>query len=78
MVEFYAIEMVPPEGVSAEELRAQFGLEEGSDLRRELKPPKLHSDIVYCDDDMRINFGGMGGVYVLERLNTPGKSVTFT
>ncbi|MEM7688766.1 MAG: PAP/fibrillin family protein [Pseudomonadota bacterium] len=77
MVEFYAIELVPPEGVSEEDLRAQFGLEEGFDLRRELKPPKLHSDVVYCDDDMRINFGGMGGVYVLARLDTPGKSVTF-
>jgi hypothetical protein len=33
--------------------------------------------VVYCDDDMRINFGSMGGVYVLNRLNTPGKSVTF-
>ncbi|MEM7702000.1 MAG: PAP/fibrillin family protein [Pseudomonadota bacterium] len=77
MVEFYAIELVAPEGVSDEELRAQFGLEEGSDLRREMKPPKLHSDIVYCDDDMRINYGGMGGVYVLNRIDTPGKSVSF-
>lgn len=76
-VEFYAVELVPPEGVSADELRAQFGLPEGSDLRRELKPPKLHSDVVYCDDDMRINFGSMGGVYVMKRKHTPGKSVSF-
>jgi len=76
-VEFYAVELVPPEGVSAEELRRQFGLEPGYELRRELKPPKLHSDVVYCDDDMRINFGNMGGVYVLRRLDTPGKSVSF-
>lgn len=77
IVEFYALEIRPPEGVSEDEIRAQFGLEEGSDLRRELKPPKLHSDIVYCDDDMRINFGSMGGVYVMKRLNGPGKSVSF-
>jgi len=76
-VEFFAVELVAPEGVSADELRAQFGLEPGSDLRRELKPPTLHSDVVYCDDDMRINFGSMGGVYVMNRKHTPGKSVDF-
>jgi len=26
---------------------------------------------------MRINFGSMGGVYVMRRLTTPGKSVDF-
>jgi hypothetical protein len=76
-VDFYAVELVPPEGVSSEELRGQFGLEDGFELRRELKPPKLHSDVVYCDDDMRINFGSMGGVYVMNRRHTPGKSVSF-
>jgi hypothetical protein len=76
-VDFYAVELVPPKGVDADTLCAQFGLEPGAPLWRELKPPKLHSDVVYCDDDMRINFGSMGGVYVLNRLNTPGKSVTF-
>jgi len=76
-VDFYAIELRAPDGVSDEDLRAQFGLEEGFDLTREMKPPKLHSDIVYCDDDMRINFGSMGGVYVMTRLDTPGKSVAF-
>jgi len=77
-VEFYAVEIVPPEGVSAEDLREHFGLEPGSDLRRELKPPKLHSDVVYCDEDMRINFGSMGGVYVMNRRAGPGKSVSFS
>ena len=76
-VEFYAVELVPPEGVSEDEVRAQFGLEPGFPLRQELKPPRLHSDVVYCDDDMRINFGSMGGVYVLNRLDAPGKSVSF-
>ncbi|MEL7189068.1 MAG: PAP/fibrillin family protein [Pseudomonadota bacterium] len=76
-VDFYMIELRAPDGVSDEELRAQFGLEEGLELKREMKPPKLHSDIVYCDDDMRINFGSMGGVYVMKRLDTPGKSVAF-
>jgi hypothetical protein len=77
-VAFYAVELVPPEGVSADALRAQFGMEADAALRIELKPPRLHSDIVYCDDDMRINLGAMGGVYVLKRLSTPGKSVAFS
>ena len=76
-VDFYAIELRAPDGISDDELRAQFGLEAGFELYREMKPPKLHSDIVYCDDDMRINFGSMGGVYVMKRLEARGKSVTF-
>ncbi len=77
-VDFYLAELVPPDGVTPEELKAQFGLETDASLRREIKPPKLHSDVVYCDDDMRINFGSMGGVYVLQRLQHSGKSVQFT
>lgn len=76
-VEFYAVEIIPPEGVGDAEVREAFGLEPGAPLRRELKPPKLHSDVVYCDEDMRINFGGMGGVYVMNRKPGPGKSVDF-
>lgn len=77
-VEFYAVELVAPEGVSDKEVRRQFGLEPDFALKQDLKPPKVHSDVVYCDEDMRINFGSMGGVYVLKRLETPGKSVSFT
>lgn len=77
IVEFYAAELKAPDGVSDDELRIQFGLDEGADLRREIKSPKLHSDIVYCDDDMRINYGSMGGLYVMRRLDTAGKSVSF-
>ena len=76
-VSFYAVELVPPEGVSPDELRAQFGFDADMPLYKELKLPRLHSDIVYCDDDMRINFGVMGGVYVMHRLHEPGKSVAF-
>jgi hypothetical protein len=77
VVDFYAVELRPPAGVSDEEVRSHFGLPAGHPLKSELKPMKLHSDVVYCDDDMRINFGSMGGVYVLRRLATPGKSVSF-
>ncbi|QIG53633.1 hypothetical protein G6N82_05205 [Altererythrobacter sp. BO-6] len=76
-VEFYAVELVAPDGVSDEDVQRQFGLDPDFALRQELKPPRLHSDVVYCDDDMRINFGSMGGVYVLRRLQSPGKSVSF-
>lgn len=77
VVDFYAVELRPPAGVLADAVRAQFGLPADQPLKSELKPMKLHSDVVYCDDDMRINFGSMGGVYVLRRLATPGKSVAF-
>ncbi len=77
VVDFYAVELRAPTGVAAAELRAQFGLPVDHPLKSDLKPMKLHSDVVYCDADMRINFGSMGGVYVLERLATPGKSVDF-
>lgn len=76
-VDFYAAQLRPPAGVSDEAVRSQFGLDPDHPLYAELKPMKLHSDIVYCDDDMRINFGSMGGVYVLKRLPGPGKSVAF-
>ena len=77
IVEFYAAEIKAPEGVSDAALREQFGLDTDAPLHRDLKPPKLHSDVVYCDEDMRINFGSMGGVYVMRRLDTAGKSVSF-
>ncbi len=76
-VNFYAVELRSPVGVSDADVRTQFGLPADQALKCELKPMKLHSDVVYCDDDMRINFGSMGGVYVLQRLATPGKSVDF-
>lgn len=77
VVDFYAFELRSAQGASDDEVRAQFNLEQGSPLYREMKPPKLHSDVVYCDDDMRINFGSMGGVYVMNRLHDAGKSVAF-
>jgi len=76
-VAFYAAELVPPDGTKAEALHTAFGLAPDLELRQLLTPPRLHSDVVYCDDDMRINYGSMGGVYVLRRLHTPGKSVRF-
>jgi len=76
-VSFYRCELVPPPGVTPALFRDQFGLNQDLPLEQDLKPPKLHSDVVFCDNDMRINFGSMGGVYVMRRLTTPGKSVDF-
>lgn len=56
-------------------LRQAFGIDADVPLKKEFRPPKLHSDIVYVDDDMRINYGGLGGFYVLQRLTSKGFSV---
>jgi hypothetical protein len=34
-------------------------------------PPKLWSDIIYVDEDLRINKGNFGGLYVVERCDLP-------
>lgn len=68
-VEFYAVEIVPPPGVDARTILTRFGMAADAPPRRELKPPKLHSDVVFCDADMRINRGSMGGLYVLDRVS---------
>lgn len=74
-VEFYQAQLRPVAGDTPEALRAAFGLPEDAPLVRPIKPPRLHSDIVYCDDSLRINVGSLGGVYVLERLHKPPVSV---
>ena len=43
-------------------------------LVAELKPPRLHSNVVYLDDTYRINIGSLGGLYVLRRLAEPAVS----
>lgn len=75
-VEFYQAELRPLPGKSEDALRAGFGLAADAPLVRPLKPPRLHSDIVYCDDDLRINVGSLGGVYVLQRLDQQPVSVS--
>jgi len=76
-VSFYAVELRSPHGDDDDTLRNAFGIAPDHPLRAELKPPKLHSDVVYCDADIRINFGSMSGVYILERRQAPGRSVSF-
>lgn len=76
-VDFSRVALSSPEGVSDQALRKAFGFDESQAIDVSFKPPALHSDVVYCDDDMRINFGSMGGVYVLERCSHRGHSVAF-
>ena len=77
-VEFYRIALTGANGESDDDLRKAFDLAADTPLDVAMKPPKLHSDVVFCDDDMRINFGSMGGAYVMNRNHHSGYSVAFT
>lgn len=76
-VEFYRIALVGANGETEEELRAAFDFDDSTSLDVGMKPPTLHSDVVFCDEDMRINFGSMGGFYVMNRNHHSGYSVDF-
>lgn len=74
-VAFTSVRLQSADGRDEAALRQAFGIEEDAPLMKEFRPPKLHSDIVYVDDDMRINYGGLGGFYILQRLSSEGVSV---
>ncbi len=76
-VEFYKTRIWSETGHSEADIRAALGLPEDQPLEAPVRSPKLHSDIVYCDDEIRINFGSVGGIYVLQRLDHPGVTVQF-
>ena len=78
MVDFNCAELHPSGAADEAALRERLGLQSGEPLQRSFKSPKLHSDIVYLDDDTRVNVGAYGGVYVLRRLSEPGVSVSFS
>lgn len=75
-VEFYKTRIWSEGGHSDDEIRALLNLPEDHELEKPVRSPKLHSDIVYCDDTIRINFGSVGGIYVLERQDSPSVTVT--
>lgn len=74
-VSFSGVSLHGADGQSDDELRQQFGLAADTPLKKEFKPPTLHSDIVYLDDDLRINFGGLKGFYVLLKAERPAFSL---
>ncbi len=70
-VVFHSAEIRGLNGVDDATLRLALDLPEGCALKRDFKPAKFYSDVVYLDETTRINIGGMGGVYVLERRSEP-------
>lgn len=77
MVDFYKVALKGANGETGEELRNAFDFDDDQALEIGFKPPALHSDVVYCDDELRINFGSIGGVYVMERNHHDGYSVSY-
>ncbi len=76
VVDFVRVEITPAAGTDEAQLRAALGFTGGEPLVAELKPPRLHSDVVYLDDEIRINIGSFGGLYLLSRSSVPPVSVT--
>ncbi len=74
-VVFYCAELRGLDGLDETEFRRRLGLADDDALKRDFKPAKLYSDVVYLDETTRINIGGMGGVYVLERRLEPAISL---
>jgi hypothetical protein len=70
-VVFHSAELRGRQGISEADIRRSLTLPDDYALKRDFKPAKLHSDIVYLDDTTRINVGGMGVLYVLERRAEP-------
>jgi hypothetical protein len=74
-VGFHSAEIRGTNGSGEAALRRAAGLPDDAALKRDFKPAKLYSDVVYLDETNRINIGGMGGVYVLERRSEPAISL---
>jgi PAP_fibrillin len=68
-VTFENIAVTPANGVDPAAFRAALGLDAQQPLSAELQVGKLHSDVVYLDDEYRINIGIQGGLYVLTRVS---------
>jgi hypothetical protein len=74
-VDFERVELRPGEGVDEARLRAAIGFGPEAPLAAELRPPRLHSNVIYLDDTYRINVGSLGGLYVLRRSGEPAVSI---
>lgn len=75
-VSFQQVELVSDDGLDDDALRRAFDLPPEHPLAVEAKA-EFWSDVAFCDDELRVNYGGAGGVYVLERLHHAGRSVDF-
>ncbi|MFT7287723.1 MAG: hypothetical protein ACI87W_001838 [Halieaceae bacterium] len=76
-VNFQRVELRSDDGLDEEALRKAFDLPTDHPLAVDLSA-NFHSDISFCDDSIRVNYGSVGGVYVLERLDHSGRSVDFS
>ncbi len=76
VVDFVRIEVMPAAGTPESQLRESLGLVNGEALAADMKPPKLSSDVIYLDAELRINVGSLGGLYLLRRSAEAPVSVT--
>lgn len=71
-VVFHHVFVTATDGRPEARLRADLGL--GADARLSVpveRTPPMHSSIVFLDDELRINRGVYGGLYVLRRVPGP-------
>ena len=57
--------------VDAPVFRRALGLPEDASLAAVFRPPRLHSDVVFLDPEMRVNIGSIGGNYVMSHTGEP-------
>lgn len=69
-IEFYHVELRPTGAGGAAAVRAALGAPADLALSADLSVGKLYSDVVYLDDELRINRGIQGGLYVLTKLSS--------
>ena len=59
-------------------MSVQVNLDDPALLDVTLKPTtKLHSDVAYMDDEIRIQLGQLGGHYVMRRTDLPMYSIEY-
>jgi hypothetical protein len=78
-VEFQGFKVVPADpDMPMSEFAATIGVDDPASLSAELTPrPKLWSQVVYMDQDIRIQLGQLGGHYVLFRTDRPMYSIEY-
>jgi len=75
VVDFTGMEIQPRGATTEAALRASLGFDAAQALSAEMKPPKLSSDVIYLDDEFRINVGSLGGLYLLKRSDEAPVSI---
>lgn len=78
-VDFEGLRVVPADqAMSMQEFAAAVGVDDPALLDVTLKPTtKLHSDVAYMDDEIRIQLGQLGGHYVMRRTDLPMYSIEY-